>query len=218
MWGSNFTFLVDVDCADGKFKAVYKPVRGERPLWDFPPESLAGREVAAYLVSRGIGWDFVPPTVFRQDAPEGPGSLQLFIEHDPEHHYFTFRPADREQLPKVALFDYLVNNTDRKAGHMIVGPDGRLWLIDHGVCFHTEPKLRTVVWDFAGESISEKDGSTLRQFRKKLEHGSLLRNELERFLTPEETEAIRSRLDTLLQEGRFPTPTENERAYPWPAI
>jgi len=218
MWGSNFTFLVDVDCHEQTIKAVYKPVRGERPLWDFPPESLAGREVAAFLVSRALGWDFVPPTVFREDGPEGPGSLQLFVSHDPEYHYFNFLPQEKKHLPKVAIFDYLVNNTDRKGGHMIVGPNGDMWLIDHGICFHSDPKLRTVVWDFAGEPIPDRETVALHQFQRKIEEGGSLSEELRRYLTSEEIQALRRRLEDLLQIGRFPTPSDRERAYPWPAI
>jgi streptogramin lyase len=120
---------------------------------DFPRASLARREVAAYLVSEALGWRLVPPTVYRKDGPIGSGSLQLFIEHDPGYHYFTFSDADRQRLHPVAIFDLLINNADRKGSHLLLDPDGHLWLIDHGLCFHREDKLRTVIWDFAGEPI-----------------------------------------------------------------
>ncbi len=120
-WGSNYTFLVQVSAGDQVVPAVYKPARGERPLWDFPDGSLAQREVAAYVVSRALGWDLVPPTVLRPDGPAGPGSLQLFVDADPERHYFTFSNEEKQRLRPAAAFDMLVNNADRKAGHVLLG-------------------------------------------------------------------------------------------------
>ncbi|MCX6036355.1 MAG: hypothetical protein NTW99_00365, partial [Chloroflexi bacterium] len=149
LFGSNYTFLVTVRHAGQEVPAVYKPRRGEQSLWDFPAASLAGREVAAYLVSEALGFGFVPLTVLR-DGPFGPGSLQQYIEHNPNLHYFTFKPADRQRLRPAALFDLLVNNADRKGGHILLQKRTRkLTLIDHGLCFHAEDKLRTVIWDFA---------------------------------------------------------------------
>jgi uncharacterized repeat protein (TIGR03843 family) len=140
--------------ADGELEehAIYKPRRGERPLWDFPDGTLCQREVAAFLVSEVLGWHMVPPTVLR-DGPHGVGSAQLYVEHDPEQNYFTFPAKYRDQLMRIALFDHLVNNADRKGGHCLLDASGQIWAIDHGICFHTQPKLRTVIWDFAGESI-----------------------------------------------------------------
>ena len=218
LWGSNHTLLTQVKQNELTLKAVYKPVQGERPLWDFPSDTLAGREVAAYLVSRAIGWDFVPLCVYRGDGPSGPGSLQLYIEHDPEYHYFTFSSEHRQRLRQVALFDDLVNNTDRKGGHLLIDPEDKLWLIDHGICFHAVPKLRTVIWDFAGQSISDSDCQDLKDFRKLLEPQSALVEQLAKYLTAQEIQALRNRANDLIAAGRFPSPTDSQRSYPWPPV
>ena len=136
LWGSNYTFLVQVEHEGTQLAAVYKPSRGERPLWDFPTASLAHREVAAYLVSEASGWQLVPATVHRKDGPAGAGSLQVFIDHDPEYHYFNFSAEDRQRLRRVALFDLLINNADRKGSHILIDPDDHLWLIDHGAALY----------------------------------------------------------------------------------
>jgi hypothetical protein len=147
-------------------------------------------EVAAYLVSQALGWDFVPLTVLREDGPYGPGSVQQYIPYDPEYHYFSFSPADKERLRPVVLFDLLVNNADRKGSHVLVDSEThRLWLIDHGLCFHALDKLRTVIWDFAGESIPSE------------------------LLT-----ALEARVERLLVSRIFPHPPEDRRAYPWPPV
>ena len=218
MWGSNYTFLAQIQHDGQSLKAVYKPTQGERPLWDFPSETLAGREVAAFLVSEALGVHLVPPTVYRGEAPSGPGSLQLFVEHDPNYHYFNFKPEDRARLRPVALFDALVNNTDRKGGHILVDPQNNLWLIDHGVCFHVQPKLRTVIWDFAGEPFTEEACRQLTGFRQKLAPESAVYQELSRFLARRELAALAHRADQLLEEGRFPAPTEDRYSYPWPPV
>lgn len=218
MWGSNHTMLVQVELDKQTLKAVYKPVRGERPLWDFPSDSLAGREAAAYIVSEAIGWNFVPPTVYRQDGPTGAGSLQLFVEHDPDYHYFNFRPEDRQRLRQVALFDALVNNTDRKGGHILIDPAGELWLIDHGISFHQEPKLRTVIWDFAGNLITGDNCEDLKAFSQLLEPETSLVKKLETYLTAQEIQALRTRNDQLISNGQFPLPISKERSQPWPPI
>jgi uncharacterized repeat protein (TIGR03843 family) len=217
MWGSNYTFLVEVQAGGLALQAVYKPVRGERPLWDFPAGSLAGREVAAYQVSRALGWDLVPPTVLRRDGPAGPGSLQLFVDADPERHYFTFSQQEKPQLRPVAAFDVLINNADRKGGHILLAPGGRLWVIDHGVCFHAEDKLRTVVWDFAGEPIPPSLLEDLRGLRDRLQQDAALRAVLEGLLEPAEVEALARRVERLLAEGRFPWPGPG-RPLPWPPV
>jgi uncharacterized repeat protein (TIGR03843 family) len=152
---SNETFLVQVTFGDDSACAVYKPEAGERPLSDFEP-GLCKRERAAYLLSEALGWGFVPLTVIREEAPLGIGSLQWFIESDFQEHYFTLygdAPETRRELARIALFDYVANNTDRKSGHVLRGDDGRIWGIDHGLCFSSAFKLRTVIWDFAGEPI-----------------------------------------------------------------
>lgn len=218
MWGSNHTLLVQVEQDKQTLKAVYKPVRGERPLWDFPSDSLAGREAAAYIVSEAIGWNFVPPTVYRQDGPAGAGSLQLFVEHDPDYHYFNFRPEDRQRLRQVALFDALVNNTDRKGGHILIDPAGEMWLIDHGISFHEEPKLRTVIWDFAGNLITGANCEDLKAFSQLLEPETALVKKLETYLTAQEIQALRTRNDQLISKGQFPLPISKERSHPWPPI
>ncbi|MBI2371257.1 MAG: SCO1664 family protein [Deltaproteobacteria bacterium] len=213
---SNYTFLVSISHDGIQGLAVYKPCRGQRPLWDFPAESLPLREVAAYLVSEVLGWRFVPPTVYR-DGPHGPGSVQLFVEADPEKHYFNFEDSEKPALRPVALFDALVNNADRKAGHVLKDRQGRLWLIDHGICFHEEPKLRTVVWDFAGEPIGDDLLGDLRAFRDRMERDQALRAGLETLLAQGEIAALARRADRLLKAGRFPNPGPG-RPYPWPPL
>jgi uncharacterized repeat protein (TIGR03843 family) len=222
LWGSNYTFLVDIEHADGKALAVYKPSRGERPLWDFPAASLAHREVAAYLVSQALGWNFVPPTAFRDQAPLGPGSLQLFIEHDPEYHFFNFNERDIQRLRPVVAFDYLINNADRKGSHILKDEAGRIWLIDHGLCFHEEDKLRTVIWNFIGEEIP---GSICEDVTKL--HSGLLAPaadapshsvKLLAHLSPQEVHALAARAERLVVNGRFPAPDPERRPFPWPQL
>ena len=153
--GSNYTFVGQAADAEVCVPLVYKPTRGEQPLWDFSRGTLGRREAAAFLVSEALQWELVPPTVYRRSGPYGPGSAQFYIEHNAEYHYFTFTAEDIQKLRPVALFDLLVNNADRKGGHILFDNDRHLWLIDHGLCFHVDDKLRTVVWNFAGEPISE---------------------------------------------------------------
>jgi hypothetical protein len=216
--GSNYTFLVSVKHELQKASAVYKPMRGEQPLWDFPPASLAAREVAAYLVSEAIGFGFVPFTILR-DGPFGPGSLQQYIDYNPNYHYFNFTPADRARLRPVALFDLLVNNADRKGSHILVQKRTRkLYLIDHGVCFHEEDKLRTVLWDFAGEPIPEDLLNSLTAFRACLTAGSQVRSSLEEYLLPDEIAVLGRRAEALLANPLFPLPPEDRRAYPYPPL
>ncbi len=218
LWGSNYTFLALINYENTSFKAVYKPTRGERPLWDFPAASLAGREVAAYEISESLKWHLVPPTVYRQDGPHGPGSVQLFIEHDAEYHYFNFREADRQRLRPVVLFDILANNADRKGSHVLLDADSHLWLIDHGICFHVEDKLRTVIWDFSGEIIPEPLCADLSRLREKLQVSSRLVQVLQQHLSDPEIQAIGHRLDRLLSAGRFPNPSPSYRPTPWPPV
>ncbi|OGO27427.1 MAG: hypothetical protein A2136_02815 [Chloroflexi bacterium RBG_16_54_11] len=218
MWGSNYTFLAEVICGEAPFLSVYKPSRGERPLWDFPAESLARREAAAYHVSEALGWELVPPTVYRQEAPIGPGSLQLFIEHNPEVHYFNLSKADRQSLRPVVMFDLLVNNADRKGSHLLFDKNHHLWLIDHGICFHAEDKLRTVIWDFVGQSIPANLLNDLGKFCQALIHGSSLDNELRKLLNREEVDALSARAEHLVSVMRFPEPEPDERSFPWPLL
>jgi len=218
VWGSNYTFLAEVCEQADVIQSVYKPSRGEQPLWDFPPASLARREAAAYLVSEALGWELVPPTVYRKKAPIGPGSLQLFIEHDPELHYFNLSETDRQRLRPVVLFDLLINNADRKGSHLLFDHRNHLWLIDHGICFHAEDKLRTVIWDFAGEPIPEKLLDDLHKFHLALMPDSDLFKELQELLSIKEIRALAKRAKQLIALGQFPQPNPNERSFPWPPL
>jgi hypothetical protein len=214
--GSNYTFLATVRQEGQEIPAVYKPRRGEQTLWDFPEASLAGREVAAYLVSEALGFGFVPLTILR-DGPFGPGSLQKYIEHNPNLHYFTFKPEDRARLRPVALFDLLVNNADRKGGHILFQKRTRkLILIDHGLCFHAEDKLRTVIWDFARETIPAELISALDTFRSLLRLS--LSTDLQPYLNQEEIGALNARAEVLRANPVFPAPPEGRRSFPYPPV
>lgn len=153
-YSSNYTLLTLVQRDGLQGLTVYKPRRGERPLWDFPRGTLCQREVAAYVLNEALGWQLVPPTILR-DGPYGVGSVQLYIANDDESHLFTMQKEGgfEDQIERLAAFDYLANNADRKSGHCLKGTDGRLWAIDHGICFHSELKLRTVLWDFSGKPL-----------------------------------------------------------------
>lgn len=222
MLGSNYTFLVNVHypasargAGDGKeIQAVYKPSKGEQPLWDFPDHTLACREVAAYLVSQTLGWDFVPYTTLREDGPYGPGSIQQFIAYDPNYHYFNFSDEDKARLGSVMLFDLLCNNADRKGSHVIFEEGThKMWLIDHGLCFHVEDKLRTVIWDYAGQPIPD-------DLLKALAHLSTpnLLADLQPYLSPNEIAALLARAEALTASGLYPLPPEDRRAFPYPPI
>lgn len=216
VYGSNYTFLVDVQSGDQHLPAVYKPTQGERPLWDFPAGTLARREVAAFVVSRAIGWDFVPPTVLREDGPAGEGSLQLYVETEQDQNYFTFSPEQKERLRPVAVFDALINNADRKGGHILLSPEGKLWLIDHGICFHHHEKLRTVIWDFAGQPIPAPLLADVDAFLTRMDDPDLA-DRLASLLSPREVVTLRERGQRLLSDGTFPLPGD-ERPYPWPLV
>ncbi len=215
--GSNYTFLAFAARGERRTLAVYKPTRGEQPLWDFPEDTLAYREVAAYLTSEALGWDFVPPTVYRTEGPHGPGSLQYFIQAQPDCHYFTFTNEDKEELPRVALFDLLINNADRKGGHIIKDQAGKLWLIDHGICFNAQPKLRTVVWDYGGQRIPADLLRDLAAFRQRLDDDQELGQAFHSLLAHDEVAALTRRADRLLASRTFPEPG-NGRNYPWPPL
>ena len=216
--GSNYTFLVTVKYEDREIPAVYKPQQGEQALWDFPPASLAGREVCAYLVSQALGFGLVPFTILR-DGPLGPGSLQQHIDYNPNYHYFNFTRVDLDRLRPVVLFDMLINNADRKGSHILVQKNTRkLYLIDHGLCFHAEDKLRTVVWNFAGETIPSDLLSTLSAFRAELAGSGSLPAALGNYLSPEELATLESRAEAILASRQFPFPPEDRRAFPFPPI
>ncbi len=216
-WGSNFTFLVQIEGDHSEIPAIYKPARGEQPLWDFPHGSLAGREVAAYLVSQTLGWELVPPTVLREDAPAGPGSLQLYVDVDPNRHYFTFSQEEKGRLRPTALFDIIINNADRKSGHVLFDEADHIWLIDHGLCFHDEEKLRTVIWDFIGESIPDELLDRMRLLRDQLDSENDVHDGLSHLLTQTELYKLRERIDRILQSPVFPSPGSG-RPYPWPLV
>ena len=216
--GSNYTFMAQVVYEDLDLTAVYKPVRGEQPLWDFPSGTLSKREVAAYVLSEALGWELVPPTVFRRKLPLGPGSLQYYVEHDAEYHYFNFEEADRLRMKPVVVFDLLINNADRKGSHIIKDENGHLWLIDHGVCFHDEDKLRTVIWDFAGEAIPNQLLDDVRALVDRLDARETVYEQLLDWLTPREVNAISARGRRLLASCRFPHPGGAHRPYPWPPV
>jgi len=216
--GFNYTFLVQVTHEDETIRAVYKPQEGERPLWDFPDNTLAQREAAAFLVSEALGWDLVPPTVYREDGPYGPGSVQIFIPHNPEYHYFNLRDDDFQRLHPVVVFDLLINNADRKGSHLIFGEQGELWLIDHGLGFNVEEKLRTVIWDFAGQVIPVELQADLEGLKKALEPGSELVASLTDLLAPEEITALAARAEAVLAMECFPYPPQDRRAYPFPPL
>lgn len=198
---------------------MYKPVRGETPLWDFAAGSLARREVAAFLLSEAIGWHIVPPTVLRKKGlPFGKGSVQQFIDHDPQKHYFNLSPSEKERLRPVALFDCLVNNADRKGSHILLARDGRVFCIDHGVCFHPEDKLRTVIWDFSGQSIPSELLQDVEQLVARLQFTPELLSELVKFLRKGEIKAMISRGRFLLKTGKFPEIDKTRRQIPWPPV
>lgn len=216
---SNYTFLGLCEYRGTQLRVVYKPARGERPLWDFPGETLARRETAAYVVSEALGWDLVPPTVYRSlNIPAGAGSIQFFIEHDPEYHYFNFTPEDRQLLRPAALFDLLVNNADRKGGHILVDANRHIWLIDHGVCFHEEDKLRTVIWDFTGEAIPPELRSDLDRLAEELETDRQTKQQLQQLLHPAEIYALKKRATRLAAMEYYPSHDKNRRSFPWPPV
>jgi uncharacterized repeat protein (TIGR03843 family) len=214
-WASNATLLAKVRHRELEGLAVYKPVRGERPLWDFPSGTLYRREVAAYLVSEQLGWRLVPPTLVRE-GPLGVGSLQLYVDADTEVTAFELLAAGNAALPRIAAFDVVTNNADRKAGHTLLGEDERVWAIDHGVCFHTEPKLRTVLWDLAGQPLAAADVADLEALAAAASGGEL-GERLAELLAADEIGAVAERSLGLARAGRLPAPGSG-RAYPWPLV
>ena len=217
-WSSNATFLVNLATPDedGELmpqgQAIYKPLRGERPLWDFEA-GLYRREVAAFLLSEAMGFHVVPPTVVR-DGPLGEGSMQWFVDADHQEHYFTIYEQHEDlhdRLQLMAVLDIVANNTDRKSGHCLLSRDGRIWGIDHGLCFAADFKLRTVIWEFGGQPIPDASIAPLRRIME----GVPL--EIAALLADEEVAAIQERAEWLLQHGEFPI-DETGRRYPWPLV
>ncbi len=214
---SNATLYCTVRDAGREAACVYKPVAGERPLWDFPEGSLAGREVAAFQVSAAAGWHLVPPTVFR-DGPFGPGMCQLWIESDESVDVIALaRSNDHAALRDMAVFDAVVNNADRKIGHLLPDRDGKLFGCDHGVCFAEDYKLRTVLWQWRGRELPVTSVEALRRLQRAL-NGGELRGELGHWLSPGEVEATRQRVELLLRHRMHPFPPEDWPAVPWPPV
>lgn len=212
MSGSNATFLAEVSCEGDSAWAVYKPEAGERPLVDFDA-GLYRRECAAFHLSEALGWGMVPPTVVRADAPLGVGSLQWFIEGDQEHYFTLYAdaPETHDDLARMALFDYVANNTDRKSGHVLRGTDGRIWGIDHGLCFSAAFKLRTVIWDFAGDPIPDHLLEDIRPL------AGAVPAEVAGLLHPAEVAALQRRVQHLLRDMVLPVDHTGMR-YPWPLV
>lgn len=212
MLGSNYTFLVNIHYQNQTYPAVYKPTRGEQPLWDFEESTLALREVAAYIVSEGLGFHIVPFTALREDGPYGGGSLQQFIDYDPNYHYFNFSSEDKLLVKPVVLFDLLINNADRKGSHVLIeNGTHKLFAIDHGICFHEDDKLRTVLWDFGGQQIPD-------DLLARISLNSNLLADLEPYLSPEEIAALQSRADSILKRRVFPRQPRDRRVIPWPPL
>lgn len=215
--GSNYTFVVQLLADDTRFLGIYKPASGERPLWDFPYGTLHQRERCSFLVSQALGWHLIPPTVIR-DGPHGEGSMQLFVSHDEKSNYFTLREEGRPELFLISVFDFIVNNTDRKGGHCFKGDDGRVWAIDHGLTFHEEPKLRTVIWDYSGQKIPKNVVDDLKRLDCELaDKDNSLCREIESLLDRDEVEIFRKRVKAFLKNPRLPHP-EEYRSFPWPHV
>lgn len=242
---SNAVLLCTVAHEGRSAECVYKPVKGERPLWDFPDGNLARRERAAYLVSEATGWGLVPTTVLR-DGPYGEGMVQHWIEagEQPESALLAlvegeeagegWKPvalaevgegrtallvhADDPRLRRLAVLDAVINNGDRKGGHLLPAPDGRLYGIDHGVSFHTEDKLRTLLWGWAGEPLTEEAREVLGSLEEQLADGAPLATRLGELITPVELAAVRARVAQLLRDGRHPQPSGQWPSIPWPPV
>ena len=211
-YSSNATFLVTVEREAHAHRAIYKPIKGERPLRDFP-SGLAWREQAAYELSETLGWDLVPPTIVR-DGPFGEGSFQWFIDADFSEHYFTMRerPEHDDALRRLCVFDLVANSTDRKGGHCLVDGDGHIWAIDNGLSFHRRFKVRTVLWDFAGEPI---DAEVMADVQRLIDDG--LPPGLASLLNGPQREAVLARCRAIVSEGRYPH-DQTGRAHPWPLV
>ncbi|GAB1641156.1 SCO1664 family protein [Krasilnikovia sp. MM14-A1259] len=239
---SNTTLRAEITLAGVQARCVYKPVRGERPLWDFPDGTLAGREVSAFLVSQATGWGLVPPTILR-DGPLGPGAVQLWIDEpedaetlvgfvpaydvpagwfaiasarDPDGDAYALAHADDRRLARLAVLDAVLNNADRKAGHVLYGPDARIYAVDHGVCFHVENKLRTVLWGWTGKALPAEAEQVLATLGEKLD--GPLGQALEEHLTVSEVQHVRLRARRLARSARFPKPSRDWPSVPWPPV
>jgi hypothetical protein len=216
-WSSNYAFLVSVQWQGEALTAVYKPQNGERPLWDFPDGTLCYRELASFVTSEQLGWSIVPPTVLREGS-RGLGTFQFFVDHDPEVNYFTFSDEQKEQLRQFVIFDYVVNNADRKGGHCLLDAFGHIWGIDHGITFHASNKLRTVIWDFAGQPVEASIMADIEKLCAALDDESgEYRQRLASLLARSEITAFQARVRALLRRRRYPVPGAGPN-YPWPPV
>ena len=214
---SNFTLLVELGHGEQRGYGIYKPQAGESPLWDFPSGTLYRRECSAYLVSSLLGWHLVPPTLVRE-AEYGIGSLQLYVPPVEESNYFTIRETRQQEMARMALFDILTNNADRKGGHCFEARSGGVWGVDHGLTFHVHPKLRTVIWEFAERPVPQPMLEDLEGLAGELgSSGSDDAARLAGLLSPDEMSALRSRVEVVLQTPVFPSPY-SRRDLPWPLL
>ncbi len=217
-WGSNYTFLAALSHGDEpEALAVYKPRRGESPLWDFPDGTLYKRERAAYLACQALGWGFIPLTVIR-DGPEGVGSMQLFVETDGHPHRPQFADGHRAELARIALYDLIANNADRKAGHCLLGADGRVWGIDHGLTFHTDPKLRTVLWEFYQSQIPAELLADVRGLLNSAARRGALTDQLGELLARDEVKAFFARAERVVEAGGVYPSLGFYRRRSWPFV
>jgi uncharacterized repeat protein (TIGR03843 family) len=210
---SNVTLVGTIRRGEVVGECVYKPVAGERPLWDFPDGTLAGREISAFLVSQASGWRVVPPTVLRE-GPFGPGMVQLWIDADESVDLAAFVRRDDPALRRMAVFDAVVNNADRKGGHILPLPDGHVYGVDHGICFSVDPKLRTLLWRWAGKRLPDDAVAVLERLDEELRDG--LGEQLHEHLTRREVRCTQQRVAELLRTGRHPEPGGEWPALPWP--
>ncbi|HST99852.1 MAG TPA: SCO1664 family protein [Geodermatophilus sp.] len=210
---SNVTLVGYIRTGELEAECVYKPVAGERPLWDFPDGTLAGREVSAALISEATGWRVVPPTVLR-DGPFGPGMVQLWVDGDPDVDLAAFVRSDDPGLRRMAIFDAVVNNADRKGGHIIPTSDGHVYGVDHGICFSVDPKLRTLLWRWAGQPLPAEALEVLEKLTGDLMGD--LGDQLHEHLTRREVRRTQQRVAELLRSGRYPQPSGDWPALPWP--
>jgi uncharacterized repeat protein (TIGR03843 family) len=213
--GSNAVFLLSLTKDDQSIRAIYKPRSGEAPLWDFPEGTLYRREHAAFLLSEMLGWNLIPPTVIRV-GPYGVGTVQWFAGYKPGQDYYVLAESHQETFMRIAVFDWLVNNADRKAGHCLQGTDGRIWSIDHGLTFHSEPKLRTVIWNFAGHPIPRHILRDFNLLRQRFFRNDGVQSMLKSLLTHEEITAFRHRLNAILDRPIYPAWSGSYRSIPWP--
>lgn len=213
-WGSNYTFAVSLTLNDRQTRAVYKPQAGERPLWDFPPGTLYLREYAAYLASQILGWPFVPLTVIRA-GPHGVGSMQYLVEAEPLSSIREMQACQDVDLARIAAFDMITNNADRKGGHVLRDAGGKLWGIDHGLCFNVDPKVRTVLQQFCGEPIPPDVLTELRAFAADSARRQQARGLLGDVLAPDEIGLFERRAERLAEQGRYPR-LDHYRSVPWP--